>query len=92
MSREELDNIMGFLDLTQQKFSEIIGVNITTVRRWFKYPDKMTMAAQHTLRAWEKLHRLTLPWRPGDIDLAPGVDDFVRNYLKTKEFRNGRRV
>jgi hypothetical protein len=61
------------LDLTQAEAACLLSVNVRTVRRWVDDPTDMPGSAEHALRAWLRLHRLGVAWRPDGLPL--GGDD-----------------
>lgn len=85
MTADELADILKELDLTQVKAAEYLGVNQRTFRRWINEPGSITGPAAATLRAWRKLNALTLPWKPGDIDLGdinPEYQDGLKKLIQ----------
>lgn len=84
MTKEEFKSILDELDLTQGELALFMEVDIRTVRRWARWPEKMNVAAKEAILAWHKLHKLTLAWRPDSIDLVPNPETF---YRKIKDAR-----
>jgi hypothetical protein len=69
---------LQLLNLSPAEAADLLGVGLRTVRRWTA-PDQqgeaepIPGAAEAALRAWLKLHRLGLSWRPDASALAPAA-------------------
>jgi hypothetical protein len=67
---------LQLLNLTPAEAAQLLDVGLRTIRRWTA-PDEpgeaepIPGAAEAALRAWLKLHRLGLSWRPDACALAP---------------------
>jgi len=71
MTKKEFDTCLNELKLTQLEAARLLSVNARTLRRWAANPAEMPGPAEQALRAWLRLHRYSLPWRPEGITL-PG--------------------
>jgi len=67
VDKEQLLVILNELDLNQLDLARLLSVNVRTVRRWLA--DKIPKEVEFTVLAWQKLHRLNMPWRPNSIDI-----------------------
>jgi len=73
MNRDELQSILNELGLTQGEAATLLSVDERTVRRWFEDPSRIPGPANQALRAWLRLHRFGLAWKPEDLPI--GEDD-----------------
>lgn len=73
MDREELRVILDELGLSQAEAAGLLSVDERTVRRWLEDGSRIPGPAQQALRAWRRLHRLGLAWKPEDVPI--GEDD-----------------
>ena len=71
MTEMEFDACLSELGLTQLETARLLSVNARTLRRWAANPSEIPGPAEQALRAWLRLHRYSLPWRPDGIAL-PG--------------------
>lgn len=70
MTAAELRNCLSRLGLTQTEAAELLSVAPRTVRRWADISaNEIPGPVEQALRAWLGLHRLGLPWRPGEVDV-----------------------
>lgn len=70
MSQTALLAHLNQLDLSQTEAARLLSVNVRTVRRWVENPSEMPGPAEQALRAWLRLHRLGLAWRPDGLPLG----------------------
>src|ERR1700720_1904501 len=73
MTKTELMAIADELGLTQSEAARLLSVDERTIRRWVEDPSRVPGPAEHALRAWVRLHRLGLAWKPDDLPI--GEDD-----------------
>lgn len=73
MNKTELMAIADELGLTQSEAAALLSVDERTIRRWVEDPSTMPGPAEQALRAWRRLHRLGLAWKPTDLPI--GEDD-----------------
>ena len=73
MNKHEFDEHLSRLDLTQTEAASLLSVSSRTLRRWADSPAEMPGPAEQALRAWLRLHRLGMAWRPDGLPL--GEDD-----------------
>ena len=71
----EIQEALDELNLTHRQFSTYININERTVRRWAvatcftNSKQKAPKYIYHLLKAWIKLNRIAMPWRPGEVDV-----------------------
>jgi hypothetical protein len=75
MSKDELLRHLNRLDLTQVEAARLLSVNVRTLRRWVETPAELPGPAEQALRAWMRLHRLGLAWRPDGLPLGEDEAD-----------------
>lgn len=68
MDRIELQAVLDELGLTQSEAAALLSVDERTIRRWSQIPGP----AEQALRAWVRLHRLGLAWKPEDLPIGEG--------------------
>ncbi|HKW53849.1 MAG TPA: hypothetical protein VJO12_09165 [Stellaceae bacterium] len=73
MKKTELHAALDELGLTQSEAATLLSVDARTVRRWFEDPSRLPGATEQALRAWVRLNRLGLAWKPEDLPI--GEDD-----------------
>jgi len=84
MAHIELDQCLVELDLTQTGLAKYLSVDPRTVRRWVENPSQMPGPAVEALRAWRRLKKFDLEWRPNHIDLRDdeALTQFVDEYRR----------
>jgi len=70
MERSELRAVLSELGLTQSEVAALLSVDERTVRRWADDPVRIPGPAEQALRAWLRLHRLGLAWKPEDLPIG----------------------
>ena len=70
MTHAEFDACLDDLDLTQSELGRLLSVTDRTVRRWAENPAEMPGPAEQALRAWQRLKRFRLSWRPDNMPLG----------------------
>lgn len=78
-SKQEFEACLNELELSQVKAAELLSVNIKTVKRWAKNPNKVSGPAEQVLRAWLNLHHNNLPWRPSMIN---SINKLMKKLIK----------
>ena len=73
MTRKEFDEHLSGLGLTQVEAAQLLSAGPRTVRRWAEDPTTMPGTAEQALRAWMRLHKCGLAWRPDGV--AVGAHD-----------------
>jgi hypothetical protein len=81
MLKAELDSHFAQLHLTQAEAARLLSVNVRTVRRWVEDPTELPGPAEHALRAWLRLHRLGLAWRPDGLPLGEDEIDELADQI-----------
>lgn len=69
MTKQEILDILKELNLTQREAAVLLSVDVRTLRRWIRYPERANGPAIQALLGWQKLHRLTLAWGPNQINI-----------------------
>lgn len=67
MTKQEVEDILGKLCLTQAELGWVLGVESTTIRRWINGPKGVPVMLQQILLAWMKLEKARIPWHPDGI-------------------------
>jgi len=67
MPRTELDAALDILQLSQTEAARLLSVGERTFRRWMEKPQDMPGPAAQALRAWVRLEKLGLAWRPDSL-------------------------
>lgn len=73
MDAAELRRYLRDLGLTQVELAQLLGTNPRTVRRWLEATEGeagIPGPAASAVRAWGRLCRAGLAWRPGDVMLV----------------------
>jgi Homeodomain-like domain len=81
MSRTELAVLLDQLGLTQAEAARLLSVNVRTVRRWVEEPAEIPGPAEQALRAWLRLNRLGMAWRPDGLPLGEDEIDEMAKQL-----------
>ncbi len=81
-----IKDIIKELETNPQELSKLLHVNIRTISRWIINPEDITGPAKQALLAWQKLHRIAMPWRPNAIDVGymnPDYkpEDIIKNHI-----------
>jgi hypothetical protein len=85
MTRTEFQSILDELYLLQSVAAKLLSVDERTVRRWVEDPSRIPGPAEQALRAWLRLHRLGLAWKPEDLPI--GEDDSAKLAKQIALFR-----
>ena len=67
MTRPELEKCLRELGLPQVEAADLLSINHRTMRRYLEDPSQMPGPTEQALRAWQRLQRLGLPWRPDGV-------------------------
>jgi transcriptional regulator with XRE-family HTH domain len=70
MTRTEFIKALNELGLTQLEAARLLSVDARTVRRWADDTSQMPGPAVQALKAWLRLHRLGLAWRPDGLPIG----------------------
>jgi hypothetical protein len=73
MTKAELQAAFDELELSQAAAAALLSVDARTIRRWFEDVRQLPGSAEQALRAWVRLNRLGLAWKPDDLPI--GEDD-----------------
>lgn len=84
MTQAEFDVCLDDLDLTQSELANLLRVNARTVRRWAENPEAIPGPAEHAIRAWCRLKRFGIAWRPDSKPLGDeaGLAAMIDRYRK----------
>jgi hypothetical protein len=69
-SKEGFKDCLNELGLTVKEAAKLLHVTPHTVTNWFSLPHRMPGPVTEALRAWQKLKRCGLPWRPDGFNLT----------------------
>lgn len=64
----DLNKELGPLGLDHVELSQLLDVDIRTVKRWASNQSELPGPVKTTLMAWQRLNELGLPWRPDASD------------------------
>lgn len=75
MTVNELREHLDELGLTQVEGAQLLGANARTMRRWIAGDLEVPAAVESALRAWLRLHRAGLAWKPEDALIEANDQD-----------------
>lgn len=81
MTKIELVELLARLNLSQREAATLLSVNPRTFRRWLEDADQMPKTAEVALRAWDRLNRLGLAWRPDGVALGESNPEEVAEQI-----------
>ena len=70
MTESEFKKCLQLLDLSVSAAAKLLSVSERTVRRWADQPEDIPGPAEQALRAWSRLQRTGLSWRPDAIAIG----------------------
>ena len=70
MSRQELQEHIQVLGLTQAEAAQLLGISPRTVTRWCTEGEEVSGPAEAALRAWRRLDARHLAWRPDSVSIV----------------------
>lgn len=70
MQQSEFRAILDELGLSQVEAARLLTVNQRTLRRWLEDDGVVVGPAEQAVRAWQRLHRFGLAWRPDGLPLG----------------------
>ena len=86
MTHSEFQETLRYLGLSLAELAELLAVNIRTTRRWADDPHEIPGPAEQALRAWVRLQRLGLAWRPDGVAIgersAERIAEQIKLYLR----------
>lgn len=74
-SKQEFVDCLNELGLSKIEAAKLLSVTLRTLNRWFENPNKIYGPAEQALRAWIRLHRYYLPWRPDGFSIEESCSD-----------------
>ena len=89
MNRLELMNCMGSLKLSSSEMAKLLSVDPKTVERWLKDEVQVSGPAAQALRAWMRLDKLGLPWRPADHMIGLSDEEIAAQIRLLREHNVG---
>jgi len=69
-AKDEFEGTLDYLGISLAELADLFQLNVRTVRRWAENPGEIPGAAEQALRAWVRLQRLGLAWRPDGIAIG----------------------
>ena len=82
----EFRAVLKALALTQAEASTLLGVSDRSVRRWVEGPENVPGPVEQTLRAWVRLERGGLAWRPDSEmlggEMSEALAQLIANYRR----------
>jgi hypothetical protein len=81
MTRQEFQSCLSYLGLSTLELSELLSVNQRTTRRWSEDPAEISGPAEQALRAWVRLQRLGLAWRPDGVAIGESNPERVAEQI-----------
>lgn len=101
MTRDELNDHLSDLRLTQTEAAQLLGISARTLRRWLE-GEEVPGPAQAALRAWRRLAVRNLPWKPDSVSIVEDDQDQIARHrlhtiglsdlLERVEARGGARI
>jgi hypothetical protein len=82
MTGNEFQQTLGYLGLSLAELAGLLSVNIRTTRRWADDPDEIPGPAEQALRAWVRLQRLGLAWRPDGVAIGERNPEGIAEQIK----------
>ena len=81
MNAIELRGALDELGISQVEAAILLGVSDRSVRRWVEGPDEVPGPVEQTLRAWLRLERARLAWRPDSEMIGGEISDELANQI-----------
>lgn len=82
MTDSEFRDTLSYLGLSLGELAELLAVNTRTTRRWADDPTEIPGPAQQALRAWVRLQRLGLAWRPDGVPIGERNPERIAEAIK----------
>lgn len=82
MTRSELVDALLFLSLDSKEAGKLLSVDTKTVGRWLDGTTDVPGPAAQALRAWVRLERARIPWRPDGLPLRIMSDNEVDEQIR----------
>jgi hypothetical protein len=82
MSESEFQSTLSYLGLSLTELAELLAVNTRTTRRWADDPREIPGTAEQALRAWVRLQRLGLAWRPDGVAIGERNPERIAEEIK----------
>ena len=85
MTEREFQECLADLRLSPTEAARLLSVNTRTVRRWSESPEEIPGPAEQALRAWQRLNRFGLAWRPDGLPIGEDDPDFANQIALYRE-------
>jgi hypothetical protein len=82
MTANEFQKMLSYLGLSLAELAELLSVNNRTTRRWADDPTEIPGPAEQALRAWVRLQRLGLAWRPDGVAIGERSPERIAEQVK----------
>jgi hypothetical protein len=82
MTPQEFNQALSYLGLSVSEIADLLSVNARTTRRWADHPTEIPGPAEQALRAWVRLQRLGLAWRPDGVAIGERNSERVAEQIK----------
>jgi hypothetical protein len=82
MTDHEFKQSLSYLGLSLAELAELLAVNTRTTRRWADDPTEIPGPAEQALRAWVRLQRLGLAWRPDGVAIGERSPERIAEQIK----------
>src|ERR1700676_2831150 len=69
-AKDEFEAALDYLGVSPAELADFFQLNVRTVRRWAENPSEIPGPAEQALRAWVRLQRLGLAWRPDGMAIG----------------------
>ena len=77
MTTQELASHLSALQLSQAEAAQLLSISPRTLRRWLEGED-IPGPAEAAFRAWAKLEKLRLPWKPDSVSIFHDDQDQIQ--------------
>lgn len=91
-SQSEFRKAIDQLNVTEEEIAMLLSVTPRTVSRWLEDPKKIPGTSEQAIRAWLKLQKYKLSWRPDavgfgedDIDYGQQMAEYRNEKIKLSE-------
>jgi hypothetical protein len=78
----EFQQTLSCLGLSLAELAGLLAVNTRTTRRWADDPTEIPGPAEQALRAWVRLQRLGLAWRPDGVAIGERSPERIAEQIK----------
>lgn len=86
MDRAEFDQSLTYLGLSHTELAELLDVTARTTRRWSDEPGEIPGPAECAIRAWVRLQKMGLAWRPDGVAIGErdpaGISEQIKKHVR----------